>query len=108
MDKKEAELRLWMEREATDPFWPHALGVYLMGVGRWREAEAAFQEAIRRSPTHYSSLYQLGVVYEHLGCEAEALSAFREGHRLAMEARDMQLMRDFRAKLSTYLGMDEW
>ncbi|MCS7153542.1 MAG: tetratricopeptide repeat protein [Bacteroidia bacterium] len=105
--EKEAELRARMQSDPKDPFWAHALGVYLMGQQRWTEAEEAFREALHRAPGHYASYYQLGLVYEVLGREDEAIEAFREGHRLAMEARDLRLMKDFRAKLSFYLGIDE-
>jgi Tetratricopeptide repeat. len=49
---REAYLREQMEAYPEDPFWPHTLGVWLMGQGRLTEAEAAFQEALRRNPTH--------------------------------------------------------
>ncbi|MCS6896107.1 MAG: tetratricopeptide repeat protein [Bacteroidia bacterium] len=104
---KEAELRARMEADQKDPFWAHTLGVYLMGQGRWTEAEAAFQEALRRSPEHFATHYQLGLLYEKVGRDAEAIEQFREGHRLAMEARDTRLIQDFRAKLNFYLGIDE-
>lgn len=104
---REEELRAQMERDTQDPFWAHTLGIYLAGQGRWAEAEKAFQEALRRDPTHYATHYQLGLLYEQLGRESEAIDAFREGHRLAMEARDLRMVRDFRSKLALYLGMDE-
>lgn len=104
---KESELRARMQVEETDPFWAHTLGLFLMGQQRWEEAERAFQEALRRDPGHYATYYQLGILYENAGREADAIEAFREGHRLAMEARDLRLLRDFRAKLSLYLGIDE-
>lgn len=104
---KEAELRARMQLEDTDPFWAHALGIFLMGQQRWAEAEAALLEALRRDPAHYATHYQLGILYESTGREAEAIEAFREGHRLAMEARDLRLLKDFRMKLAVYLGIDE-
>jgi len=48
---REAYLRGQVEAYPEDPFWPHTLGVWLMGQGRLTEAEAAFQEALRRNPT---------------------------------------------------------
>ncbi|MCX8111651.1 MAG: tetratricopeptide repeat protein [Bacteroidia bacterium] len=104
---RERELRARMQMDESDPFWAHTLGVYLAGQQRWSEAEQAFKEALRRSPTYYATYYQLGLLYENLGREPEAIEAFREGHRLAMEARDLRLLSDFRMKLSLYLGMDE-
>ncbi|MEN3040080.1 MAG: tetratricopeptide repeat protein [Bacteroidia bacterium] len=105
--EKEAELRARMEADKTDPFWAHTLGLYLMGQGRWQEAEMAFREALRRAPDHFATHYQLGILYEKVGREAEAIDLFREGHRLAMEARDSRLIQDFRSKLSLYLGIDD-
>jgi len=104
---KEAELRARMQLEDTDPFWAHALGIFLMGQQRWAEAEEAFRIALQRDPAHYATYYQLGILYENTGREADAIEAFREGHRLAMEARDLRLLRDFRMKLAIYLGIDE-
>jgi tetratricopeptide (TPR) repeat protein len=78
-----------------------------MGQGRLTEAEAAFQEALRRSPTHAATYYQMGLLYEMQGQTDKALSAFREGEKLAADQRDLRLLKDFRAKLSLYLGIDE-
>jgi tetratricopeptide (TPR) repeat protein len=104
---REAYLREQMEAYPEDPFWPHTLGVWLMGQGRLTEAEAAFQEALRRSPTHAATYYQMGLLYEMQGQTDKALSAFREGEKLAADQRDLRLLKDFRAKLSLYLGIDE-
>lgn len=104
---REEELRAHMQRDTQDPFWAHTLGIYLVGQQRWEDAEKAFQEALRRDPNHYATYYQLGLLYEQLGRESDAINAFREGHRLAMEARDLRMVQDFRSKLSLYLGIDE-
>jgi len=104
---REAYLRSQVEAHPADPFWPHTLGVWLMGQGRWEEAEKAFQEALRRNPTYAAAYYQLGLLYEQRGQTDEAISTFREGEKLAADQRDLHLLRDFRAKLSLYLGIDE-
>ncbi|MCX7607223.1 MAG: tetratricopeptide repeat protein [Bacteroidia bacterium] len=104
---REAELRERVAASPEDPFWPHALGIQLMGTGRWEEAEAAFREALRRDPAHRATYYQLGLLYERMGREVDAITAFREGLHLAEDARDLPLLRDFRAKLAFYLGLDE-
>ncbi len=104
---REVYLREQAAAAPTDPFWPHALGVYLAGQGRYPEAEWAFQEALRRAPRYYPTYYQLGLILEAQGRTAEAISVFREGERLAADQRDLQLLRDFRSKLSLYLGLDE-
>ncbi len=103
---REAELRARAAEDSEDPFWPHALGVHLLGAERWAEAEAAFQEALRRNPRYHATYYQLGLLYERTGRESEAIQAFREGLRLAEDARDLPLIRDFRARLAVYLGYD--
>ncbi|MCL6528480.1 MAG: tetratricopeptide repeat protein [Thermaceae bacterium] len=101
------ELQAKVEAYPDDPFWPHVLGVQLMGVGRWAEAETAFQEALRRNPRHHPTYYQLGLLYEATGRENDAITAFREGARIAADVRDLALLKDFRAKLRIYLGLDE-
>lgn len=77
-----------------------------MGQGRIEEAEVAFLEALRRSPNHTATYYQLGLLYESQGNTDKAISTFREGEKLAAEQRDLRLLKDFRAKLSIYLGRD--
>lgn len=104
--ERESELSARIAEYPDDPFWPHALGVYLLGSERWAEAEAAFQEALRRNPTYHATYYQLGLLYERTSREAEAIQAFRTGLKLAEEARDLLLIRDFRARLALYLGYD--
>lgn len=104
--EREAELRARVAEYPEEPFWPHALGVHLLGAERWAEAEAAFEEALRRNPNYHASYYQLGLLYERMGKEAEAIQAFRTGLKLAEEARDLPLIRDFRARLALYLGYD--
>nr|BAL57454.1 tetratricopeptide repeat domain protein [uncultured Bacteroidetes bacterium] len=101
------ELQQRVEAFPEDPFWPHALGLELMSQERWEEAEAAFREALRRDPRHHPTHYQLGILYEKLGREAEAIAILREGMHLAEDARDLALLRDFRSKLVLYLGLDE-
>ncbi|MDW8236645.1 MAG: tetratricopeptide repeat protein [Bacteroidia bacterium] len=104
---REEELRTRVELYPEDPFWPHTLGVYLLGQGRLAEAETAFLEALRRDPKYHATFYQLGLLYEQLGKEAEAIRYFREGEHLAEDARDLKLLHDFRRKLQLYLGLDE-
>lgn len=101
------ELQAKVTAYPEDPFWPHVLGMQLMGMGRWAEAEAAFQEALRRDPRHHPTYYQLGLLYEATGRESDAITAFREGARIAADVRDLALLKDFRAKLRLYLGLDE-
>ncbi|MCS7161893.1 MAG: tetratricopeptide repeat protein [Bacteroidia bacterium] len=105
--EREKELREKAAAYPEDPFWPHALGVFLLGQARWEEAEAAFREALRRDPQHAATYYQLGLLLEQTGRESAAIQTFREGMHLAEEARDLPLIRDFRAKLTFYLGLDE-
>ncbi len=106
MDREEY-LRTQVAHHPEDPFWPHTLGVWLMGQERWAEAEEALKEALRRDPTHAATYYQIGLLYETQGHTDKALTAFREGEKLAADQRNLQLLRDFRAKLSIYLGIDE-
>jgi hypothetical protein len=40
---REAYLRSQLEAYPDDPFWPHTLGVWLMGQNRWEEAEKPFR-----------------------------------------------------------------
>ncbi|MCS7189629.1 MAG: tetratricopeptide repeat protein [Bacteroidia bacterium] len=103
------ETQLWEKVKdfPDDPFWPHALGVQLMGQKRWEEAESAFQEALRRDSQHLATYYQLGLLYEQTGREAEAIRIFREGMHLAEDLRDLHLLKEFRSKLALYLGLDE-
>ena len=104
--EREEYLRSQVLNHPEDPFWPHTLGVWLMGQGRIEEAEVAFLEALRRSPNHTATYYQLGLLYESQGNTDKAISTFREGEKLAAEQRDLRLLKDFRAKLSIYLGID--
>ncbi|MCX7980310.1 MAG: tetratricopeptide repeat protein [Bacteroidia bacterium] len=104
---REKELRERVETFPEDPFWPHALGVFFLGQKRYREAEEAFKETLRRDPKYHPTYYQLGLLYEQTGREPEAIAAFREGMHLAEDARDLTLLRDFRSKLTLYLGLDE-
>jgi len=105
--EREEYLRSQATLYPDDPFWPHTLGVWLMGQGRLEEAEAAFTEALRRNPHYAATYYQLGLLFETQGNTDKALSAFREGEKLAADQRDLRLLKDFRAKLSVYLGIDE-
>lgn len=104
---REAYLKAQAAGSPSDPFWSHALGVYFLGQGRYIEAEAAFREALIRDPRYCASYYQLGLTLEAQGRMEEAIACFREGERLAADQRDLILLRDFRAKLSFYLGLDE-
>lgn len=104
---REEYLRSQVHNHPEDPFWPHTLGVWLMGQGRLEEAETAFLEALQRNSHYAATYYQLGLLYEAQGNIDRALSAFREGEKIAAEQRDLRLLKDFRSKLNIYLGIDE-
>jgi tetratricopeptide (TPR) repeat protein len=89
-----------------DPFWAHALGVLLLGQQRYTEAEGAFREALSRDPHYVATYYQLGLLSEAKGDIEAAIGIFREGEKLAADKRELRLLRDFRAKLTLYLGID--
>jgi tetratricopeptide (TPR) repeat protein len=73
--------RRWYDLAArldeTDPVIPFNLGNVLDELGRSREAEIAYRQAIERVPELADAWFNLGVLQEKMGREEEALSSYR-------------------------------
>jgi tetratricopeptide (TPR) repeat protein len=72
--------RRWYDLAArldkSDAVIPFNLGNVLDELGRSREAEIAYKQAIKRSPDLADAWYNLGVLQEKMGREEEALSSY--------------------------------
>ena len=55
-----------------------ALGTMAAGAGRYAEARADFERAVRLSPRHFTSLYNLALVTERMGDYPAALAHYRQ------------------------------
>jgi tetratricopeptide (TPR) repeat protein len=64
-----------------------ALGLKLARLGKWNEAVAAYQEALRVDPNNADALFNLGFVYYELGLDAEAQEAFALAEALRTTAQ---------------------
>lgn len=97
----------------------HADAAYLLGLARDQlgdseAARAAYQRAIKADPKYYKAQFQLGLMYEREGREAESLEAFRAvvkfggnsseaqqaGRRLELFGGDVETARQVREKTS--------
>ena len=58
------------------------LGMTYGILGRWQEAVAEFQEAIRLKPDYVDAHYDLGLAYGNLGRWQEAVAEYKEAIRL--------------------------
>ena len=59
-----------------------ALGLKLARLGKWDQAIAAYQEALRLDPKNPEALRNLGFVYYELGMDDQAQRAFAEAEDL--------------------------
>ena len=57
-------------------------GLSLSKAGHWREAVAAYKEALRHNPNNPETYLNLGFVYYELGYDREAQEAFDKASRL--------------------------
>jgi len=64
-----------------------ALGLKLARLGKWNEAVAAYQEALRIDPNNPDAFFNLGFVYYELGLDAEAQEAFANAEALRTTAQ---------------------
>jgi Flp pilus assembly protein TadD len=62
-----------------------ALGLKLARLGKWDEAVAAYQEALRIDPNNRDAFSNLGFVYYELGLDTEAQDAFAHAEALRSE-----------------------
>ena len=74
--------RRWYELAArldlSDAVIPFNLGNVLDELGRPRDAEIAYRQALKRSPDLADAWFNLGVLQEKTGREAEALSSYEQ------------------------------
>ncbi len=72
--------RRWYELagrlDPTDPVVPFNLGNVLDELGRTREAEIAYRQAIAREPDMADAWFNLGVLQDAMGREADALASY--------------------------------
>jgi tetratricopeptide (TPR) repeat protein len=62
--------------DRDDPVIPFNLGNVLDELGREREAEIAYRQALARDPNFPDAWFNLGVLQEKVGREDEALSSY--------------------------------
>ncbi len=67
------------------------LGAYLLIDGRFAEARARFDEALRLDPRHASAHYNLGNLLSKTGRKNEAIAAYEEALRLDPGLADAQV-----------------
>ena len=78
------------------------LGIALDRQGKWKEAVAAFREAIRLQPDFADAYKNMGLTQERRNQFVEALDAFREAKRL--NPTDANLTKNLRHTMDE-LGM---
>ena len=84
--------RRWYELAArldlSDAVIPFNLGNVLDELGRPREAEIAYRQAIQRRPDLADAWFNLGVLQEKMGREAEALSSYEQAFAVEPDYAD--------------------
>jgi Flp pilus assembly protein TadD len=64
-----------------------ALGVKLARLGKWKQAAAAYREALRLDPANSEALSNLGFVYYEMGLDSEAQQALSQAELLRASAK---------------------
>jgi protein O-GlcNAc transferase len=67
----------------------HHRGLALVGLERFKEAEAAFREAVACDPSYGMAFRELGLLYERFEQEAAAQAVYEEGIKTAADRVDL-------------------
>jgi tetratricopeptide (TPR) repeat protein len=91
MTRLEQLLQL-LSQEPNDDFLNHALAMEYMGVGKYAEAVAAFENLLQRNPEYLPSHYQLGQALEKLNENEKAISVYKKGIELANKQKNRKAL----------------
>ncbi len=73
-----AETRALLDRDPRSPALKNNMGVLLLFLGREKEAEAAFRQALAEDRTAYSPALSLAAIYSRRGNTAESVILYRK------------------------------
>jgi tetratricopeptide (TPR) repeat protein len=83
--QKQSEL---MESTLEESYYRR--GLELEKRGEFKDAMAAYTEALRINPTYAQAYMQLGVVYAHAGQKQQAIAHLRTATKLFFESGDLE------------------
>jgi Tfp pilus assembly protein PilF len=83
------KLKALLEEEPNDSFSRYALALEYAGMDRLSEALALLEELIRRDQSYTPAYQQLGYLYQKLGRNGDAISAFKRGIEIAGHQGDL-------------------
>jgi len=81
------------------------LGVALINLGRWNQAEAALRQAVRLNPQHRWAYNHLGFVYREQGRLEQAVEMFRR--QIEISSKDPYAYRNLAATLALLDRLEE-
>lgn len=87
-EQRLAAVRSQVAQRPDDPFARYSLAMTLRSAGDLPGAVAEFRELVRRSPDYVPTYLMLGQVFQDLGREEDALSAFDAGAEAAHRRGD--------------------
>jgi tetratricopeptide (TPR) repeat protein len=87
MARAEALMKSYIAAMPTDPNPEDSYGDILFKAGRYDEARAHFESALKKDPTFGPSQHELGDVFAMLGNQDEAREAYRKSAVVAANAR---------------------
>lgn len=94
------KLRALLDLDPTDPFLHYGIAMELLGLGDDSGAVAAFRELERLNPDYVPTYLMLGQTLQRLGRVDEAITALRDGVKVAAKVGNGHALGEMQALLA--------
>lgn len=97
----------YLRDDAEDPFLHYAVAMEHVRAGDDAAAEPYFSALLQRFSTYVGTYYHYGKLLERTGQKEKAIEVFREGIKVASDARERNALRELKEALAQAQGLDE-
>jgi tetratricopeptide (TPR) repeat protein len=101
------QLQQFLKDDPSDPFVYYALANEYNRLGNAEEAERHYRILLADHPAYVATYYHFGKLLENTDRKEEAIDQYREGIRVADDARDFHSRKELVQALQACLGSEE-
>lgn len=99
----------YLRDDAEDPFLHYAVAMEHVRAGNDAAAEPYFSTLQERFATYLGTYYHYGKLLERTGRKEQAVEVYREGIKVASDARERNALRELKEALALAQGQEsDW